>query len=423
MEPARKTKSLCPVCLKIIDADIIEEGGSMYMKKTCPEHGTFKTVVWRENSEKYLEWTNAAGNQPRGAFPNPKSVSNSCPYDCGYCQAHKQDLCSAALMVTGKCNLNCPVCFTRTRNSEPYHPSLDELKSQLDGYLRQTGSPYPLEFCGGEPTVRDDLPLLAEYAKGLGYDYIQLNTNGIRISKDMEYLERLRDSGITTVYLGFDGFNDETYNYTSGESLLEHKMKAVENCKKARIAVVLVPVVVPGRNENELGRIIEYAKANTPAVKGVFFQPISYFGHIPKIPTDDDRITIPEVLDKIEEQTCGEVKRNNFLPPVCEHPLCSFNAFFLLKKGKLYPMTKFSQRKPVEDAAERTRIITKRNWTYNEQEYLTIGGMAFQDAWNIDLERLERCTIGIISGEKGIVPLCAKYLTSESGEKLYPGIA
>lgn len=423
MEPARKTKSLCPVCLKIIDAEIVEESGSMYMQKNCPEHGAFKTIVWREKGEKYLEWINAAGKQSGGAFPNPKSVSKGCPLDCGYCVNHRQDLCSAALMVTEKCNLNCPVCFTRTNNREPYHPDIETLKKQLRNYLKQTGSPYPLEFCGGEPTERDDLPLLAEYAKGLGYDYIQLNTNGIRIAEDLEYLKELKESGITTIYLGFDGFNEDTYRYTSGKSLLEYKMKAVENCREAKIAVVLVPVVIPGQNENELGRIIEYAKVNAPAVKGVFFQPISYFGQIPKIPTDEDRITIPEVLDKIEEQTGGEVKRNNFLPPVCEHPVCSFNAFFLLKNGKLYPMTKFSQRKPVENAAERTRQITKRNWTYNEQKYLTIGGMAFQDAWNIDLERLERCTIGIISGEKGIVPLCAKYLTSESGGKLYPGIA
>lgn len=423
MDAVRKTKSLCPVCLAKIEAEIIEDKGSMYMVKNCPEHGFFKTVVWREDAEKYLEWIRAAGNQPDGAFPNPRPVSGGCPCDCGYCAAHKQDLCSAAVMVTEKCNLNCPVCFTRTDSPEPYHPSLEELKAQLRSYLHQTGSPYPLEFCGGEPTVRDDLPALAEYARSLGFDYIQLNTNGIRIAEDMAYLKELKEAGITTVYLGFDGFSDETYRYTSGESLLAHKMKAVENCKEVKLAVVLVPVVVPGQNEKDLGRIIAYAKANTPAVKGVFFQPISYFGRIPKIPTDEDRITIPEVLDRIEDQTGGEVMRKNFLPPVCEHPLCSFNAFFLLKKDRLYPMTKFADREAVSGAAERTRTITKRNWTYNEQTYLTIGGMAFQDVWNIDLERLERCTIGIVSGEKGIVPLCAKYITSESGKKLYPGIA
>lgn len=423
MKVVRKTISLCPVCMEKIDACIIEEKGNMYMVKTCPDHGEFKTIVWRENTEKYLEWIHAAGEQPTGAFPNPKSISKGCPLDCGYCENHKQDLCSAALMVTESCNLNCPVCFTRTKNKEPYHPSLDQLKDQLDGYLRQTESPYPLEFCGGEPTIRDDLPLLASYARSIGFDYIQLNTNGIRIAEDIEYLRELKDSGITTIYLGFDGFKDDTYLYTSGEGLLERKMRAVKNCQEVKIAVVLVPVIVPGQNDNELGKIIEYAKANTPAVKGVFFQPISYFGHIPKIPTDEDRITIPEVLDRIEDQTGGEVKRNNFLPPVCEHPLCSFNAFFLLKRGKLYPMTKFAERKPVENAAQRTRTITKRNWTYNEQTYLTIGGMTFQDVWNIDLSRLKTCTIGIISEEKGIVPLCAKYITSEGGEKLYPGIA
>ena len=243
--------------------------------------------------------------------------------------------------------------------------------------MKKQKIPYPLEFCGGEPTVREDLPELAAYARGLGFDYIQLNTNGIRIAQDIKYLRELKESGITTIYLGFDGFKEETYRYTSGESLLKLKMQAVENCREVKIAVVLVPVVVPGKNDDELGKIIEYAKANVPAVKGVFFQPISYFGRIPKIPEDVDRLTIPEVIRRIEEQTRGQIKREHFLPSMCEHPLCSFNAFSLVKEDKFYPITKFAKRDTVKDAAQRTRMITKKNWTYNDQKYLTIGGMVF----------------------------------------------
>lgn len=423
MDSVYKTESLCPACLKKIEADIVEEDGNMYMVKTCTQHGRFKTVIWRENTGKYLEWIRAAGMQPRGSFSNAKASRKGCPQDCGYCIDHRQDVCSAALMVTGRCNLDCPVCFTRGKDEICHNPTLTSLKDTLRRYLDLTGSPYPLEFCGGEPTLRDDLPELASYAKNLGFDYIQLNTNGIRIADDPAYLEALKAAGITTVYLGFDGFNEETHQYTCGRSLLEKKLKAVENCEKVRIAVVLVPVVTPGKNDNELGGIIAYAIAHTPVVKGVFFQPISYFGRVPKVPEDADRITIPEIMDLVEDQSDGMIKRCHFLPPVCEHPLCSFNGFFLVKNGRLYPMTRFGHRRTEQDAAARTRRITRRNWTYNDQAYLTIGGMAFQDVWNIDLERLKQCTIGILSEEKGIVPLCIKYLTSQTGERLYPGIA
>jgi uncharacterized radical SAM superfamily Fe-S cluster-containing enzyme len=75
------------------------------------------------------------------------------------------------------------------------------------------------------------------------------------------------------------------------------------------------------------------------------------------------------------------------------------------------------------DAASRVRRMQKSNWTVGAQKQLTIGGMAFQDAWNLDVERLRRCTIGIIGKDRRLIPLCAKYLTDEKGNKLYDGIS
>jgi hypothetical protein len=42
------TTSLCPTCLKTIPASKIEENGSIYLQKACPEHGNFKTLIWRQ---------------------------------------------------------------------------------------------------------------------------------------------------------------------------------------------------------------------------------------------------------------------------------------------------------------------------------------------------------------------------------------
>ena len=54
---------------------------------------------------------------------------------------------------------------------------------------------------------------------------------------------------------------------------------------------------------------------------------------------------------------------------------------------------------------------------------LTIGGMAFQDAWNIDILRIMSCSVQIIGWDNKMIPLCSKYLTSCSGEKIHPGIS
>jgi hypothetical protein len=49
---------------------------------------------------------------------------------------------------------------------------------------------------------------------------------------------------------------------------------------------------------------------------------------------------------------------------------------------------------------------------------LCISGMAFQDAWNIDLERLHRCCVHVASLQYGLVPFCAYYLTDSRGHRL-----
>lgn len=402
------TKSICPICFKTINAEVIEEESLIYLKKYCSEHGENKELIWQDNRENYIKWLEYGGLR----IKDFKIVESKLKYP---------NICTAALMVTNNCNLDCPVCFTRSKDDESYNPSMDELIDLLKYYKSVAGNGAPLEFCGGEPTVRNDLPDLAKMAKSMGFDYIQLNTNGIRISESLEYCQELKNSGITTIYMGFDGFFDKTYKYKYNKDLFNEKLKAIENCHEAKLAVVLVPCIKPDVNDDQIGDIIKLAKEYIPAVKGVYFQPLSYFGIYPK--DNRKRITIPEVLRSIEKQTYGEIKADSFLPGSCEHAQCSFNGFFLMgSNGRLQPITKFTKKELSDDASDRIREITKKTWTYNERKHLTIGGMSFQDIWNYDFERIRRCTIHIIGKDKRLISLCKKYLTNAQGEKLYLGI-
>jgi uncharacterized radical SAM superfamily Fe-S cluster-containing enzyme len=411
-----RTKSVCPSCLKVIDAWIVEIGQEIYMEKSCTEHGAYRELIWQDSRENYLKWLNYGG------LTDFKVETDHCPHTCGLCQNHRQAVCSAALMVTNRCNANCPVCFTADSQNGLYEPPLNELVDLLTYYRSAAGEGCPLEFCGGEPTVRDDLPDLAEAARNMGFDYIQLNTNGIRLAADLQYTLKLKEKGITTIYLGFDGTSSGPYVYKYGRDILADKLKAIANCSQAGLAVVLTPCIIPGVNDHEIGKIIRLAKEWLPTVRGVFFQPISYFGNYPA--NQRPRITIPAIIREIERQSGGEIPSGSFLPAACEHPQCSFNGFFLLDAaGKLSAVTRFQQRVMAGNAADRVRRMLKRNWTAGAQKQLTIGGMAFQDAWNLDLERLRRCTICIIGKDKKLIPLCAKYLTNENGKKLYDGIS
>jgi uncharacterized radical SAM superfamily Fe-S cluster-containing enzyme len=448
-ETLRETESLCPVCLGRIPARIVTENSKVYLEKSCLKHGDYKVIIWRNDAEHYLKWAEFAGETiPIGPNKRLSEHDRGCPYDCGLCPEHKQDASMAVIMTTNRCNLYCPICFTHGGELPIYAPTLDNIKRMYQFVLDTCGT-YPIELCGGEPTIRDDLPQIIGIGKEMGFSYFQINTNGIRIAKEKEYLIRLKEAGATTIYLGFDGVTDAVYQYTTGRNLFELKAQAISNCSEVRIGVILVPRITPSVNFHQIGDIIQFAKKWVPTVKGVFFQPVSYFGRYSKTPRDEDRLTIPDILRALEDQTQGELRESNFAPPVCENAHCSFSGFsVLLEKGKLLPTSHFQPRQVNEDGATHSRRFAKEYWRFIEKaevrscrlcqdrwtpfcsfleriqrEYLTIGGMAFQDVWNIDLERLRRCSIHIVSPTGKMIPLCAKYMTSINGRRLYPGIA
>jgi uncharacterized radical SAM superfamily Fe-S cluster-containing enzyme len=447
-EILKETESLCPVCLKSTPAEIVAENSSVYLEKSCPQHGDYKVIIWRNTAEHYLKWAEFGGDRiPEGPRKRLTGHNGGCPYDCGICPEHEQDTSSAAIMTTNRCNLHCPICFTYGDQEPVYEPSLDNIKRMYQVVLDTCGT-YPMELCGGEPTIRDDLPQIIAIGKEMGFNHIQINTNGIRLAKDKEYVSRLKEAGATIIYLQFDGIDDEVYRYTRGASLFDIKVQAINNCAEVKIGVTLVPTVVPNVNFEQIGDIIQFAKRWVPTVKGIYFQPISYFGRYPGTPKNRDRLTIPDILMALEEQTQGELKESDFVPPVCEHPHCSFSGFFVLMDKKLLPISHLEPRRINEDGAEHSRRFAKQYWRFVtedevqrclspgnkpapfsallqrlQREYLYISGMAFQDVWNIDLERLKRCCIHIVTSTGKMIPLCAKYLTSVDGQRLYPGIA
>lgn len=188
----------------------------------------------------------------------------------------------------------------------------------------------------------------------------------------------------------------------------------------AGLAVVLVVCVIPGENDGELGEIVAYAQAHIPTVKGVYFQPISYFGVYPE--ESIRRITIPEVIRRLEAQYPALSERD-FCPGSYDHPQCSFNACYQLdRRGQLRPLTRIGRRPPEDNAVHRLRKHIRDTWSPSPRPTLTIGGMAFQDGWTIDLLRLRKCSIQILQRDGRLIPLCGKYLTGCDGSKRFPGI-
>ena len=422
-EPIRETRSVCPVCLENIPARLMREaGGRIQLEKTCPVHGDFRVPVWqgRVNFEAWLLETE----------PLAPECGISCPEDCGICAEHEIGTCCALLEVTNRCNLRCRYCFANGGSGER-DPSLQELKDAIMDIVRQCGQPL-LQFSGGEPTLRDDLPELIRFAREAGCSYTQVNTNGIRLAKEPEYARQLAEAGLDIVFLQFDGTRDDIYETLRGAQLLETKLEAIRVCAEQKLGVTLVPTVVSGVNDDNLGEIISLAVSLAPGVRGIHFQPVSFFGRYPKSPEETDRYTLDRLMADISEQ--AQLPIESFMPSRCDHPLCGFHASFLIEPdGRLKPLSSITHSSHRRGCEKDNREYVARHWRRAPEEpvppgsfsdemnfdtflyrlrhcSLTLSAMAFQDAMNLNIERLHRCSLHVYDRGK-IKPFCAKYLS------------
>jgi 7,8-dihydro-6-hydroxymethylpterin dimethyltransferase len=439
-ELSHPAQSLCPECLKKITARKVAENGGIYLEKTCSEHGGFKTLIWRQSAQHYLDWAQGSV-RGSGAIQNYTSTAKGCPYDCGLCPEHHTRACATVIEVTQNCNLACPICFAGAEKKHSPDLSLDVIRGMYQAVMDGVG-PCTIQLSGGEPTMRDDLPEIAALGREMGFKHILINTNGVRIAGDLGYLQRLKEAGAGTIYLQCDGVTDDVYRTIRGQNLMEIKTRALANCSLLNMGVVLVPTVIPGVNDSQLGGIIQLAKKWMPSVKGVHFQPVAYLGRYPHPPADKDRLTIPDILAALETQTGGEVRAAHLQPRNVEEAHCGFSGIFVLEEdGKLQCLTgvkgeaAVSRKNTGDIPEEATRKFMAEHWQTDDcccqtgetndfldrlLEYtLTISGMPFMDVWNIELERLRACCIHIVTPEKRIVPFCSYYLTAADGRRLY----
>ncbi len=317
----KNTISLCPECGKSLEAEVYEEDGKVFIKKTCDEHGEFVNTYWGDyelynRADKFIPSVNSVEN------PSVEDLTK-CPNNCGLCSKHETSTVLGLIDVTNRCNLRCPVCFANAAAAGyKYEPSQDEIRQMLRN-LRDL-KPYPcpaVQYAGGEPTVRKDIVELVAIAKEEGFTHVQIATNGLRLARKEELAKDLKAAGCNTIYLAFDGVTPEPYINNRGKDLLPYKLDAIENCRKAGLGIVLVPTLIKGINDHQVGEIIKFAFDNNDIIYGVNFQPVSFAGRTPADEVEEQRITIPDFVKIIEEESDGQIPTSSFYPPSFVEPI------------------------------------------------------------------------------------------------------
>ena len=428
----RVTSSFCPTCKKLVPAVIYNHEGKVYMKKTCSEHGQTVSLI---SSDARLYEESFQFNMPGKLHlirHYASESAGSCPDDCGLCKDHLQHTCSALLEITNRCNLNCPVCYMNANSGPERAPSVHEIRRALELLVHCEVNPPSLTISGGEPTLRGDLAEIVRMAKSMGFVDISLSTNGVAPSKDPRLFRELAAAGLTEASISFDGLSDDVYLKTRGAKLYDTKVQAIDAALAAGLSVTVSATVIKGVNEDHIGRIIEFAKRRH--LDGVNFSPIAFVGRYPEeFRTARERITIPDVLKDIEEQTGGELAVKDFVPVPCPDNRCSVMTYAFNRGGKLVPLTDYCDVRSYLDVyGEKAKCCDwvfaalDRLWSMSAvpgsekvkknvstlspedlsaDDVMTISIHSFQDPWTIDVQRVKKCCIHVATPSR-IIPLC-----------------
>ncbi len=321
--------------MKKVEGKIIEKNNSIFILKHCSDHGAFCDIL-EEDAEYYTK--RKIYDKPGNKFATQTLVNKGCPFDCGLCPEHEQHTCVALIDITTDCNLQCPVCYANSGESN-YLP-FEQFSKMLDFYVEsEAGKSDILQISGGEPTLHPDIIKFIETARTKNIGYVMLNTNGIRIAEDLEFVKSLsRFKGGFEVYLQFDGFEDSVHTYFRGKPLGAIKQKALENLNTYQIPVTLVTTIERGINDHSIGKIIDLG-LSTRCIRGISFQPIAYFGRLPES-NKGNRHTITSIIKKIEEQTSSMIRKSDFIPLPCNADRVAITYFYKDKNNSFIPLTR-----------------------------------------------------------------------------------
>jgi 7,8-dihydro-6-hydroxymethylpterin dimethyltransferase len=333
------TRSICPVCKAVLDAEVNVRDGKVFLRKRCPDHGQFEALVYSD-AAMYLDSQrfNKPGTIPL-AFQTEEA--DGCPLDCGLCPQHKQHSCLGIIEVNTGCNLDCPVCFADSGGHQPDGFSLtrEQVEAGLDAFVAAEGAPEVVMFSGGEPTIHPQILDFVRLANDKGVGLVTVNTNGVRLAHDPAFAAALAAiEPRPRIYLQFDGLDERTHLAIRGRDLRSVKQRALDRCADVGLVVILAAAVERGINEDELGDIVEFGVGH-PAVRGVAFQPVTHSG---RHPTFDplDRVTNADVIHGLARQRPAWFKASDFVPVPCCFPTCRSITYCLVDGAAVVPVTR-----------------------------------------------------------------------------------
>jgi len=436
------TKSICPVCKIVLDAEVNVRDNKVFLRRTCPDHGVIEGLIYGD-AEMYFD--SLRYNKP-GTLPleTQTHTEHGCPLDCGLCPDHKQHACLGIIEVNTGCNLDCPICFADSGTKQPdgFSLTMEQVETALDAFVRAEGEPEVVMYSGGEPTIHPQILDFIQMAYDKGCKTVNLNTNGIKLAHDKKFVEKLATQFPQTpnIYMQFDGFNERTHLEIRGRDLRNAKQKALDNCAEFGLTVTLVAAIEKDLNEDEVGEIVKFGIRH-PAVRSVAYQPVTHSGrHMEFDPTN--RLTNSEIIHALADQLPEWFRVSDFVPVPCCFPTCRSITYALVDGDNVVPIPRLVNVDEYLDYVSNrvmpdmhVRFALEKLWsasanpgtemTAEQLECATCGidlpealkDMAdnafmiviqdFQDPYTLNTKALQKCCVEEITPDGRLIPFCA----------------
>ncbi len=306
------TLTICNECQKKVEWKIIQKKDGIFIKKFCPIHGIQEEIL-EENPEYFKK--KSLYYKPWTSCETQTQYNKWCPRDCWLCPHHEQHTCIWLIEITNHCDLKCPTCYASSWKWN--FLDIQTIEKMMDFYQKtEDNTADILQISGGEPTTHPDILEILHLAKTKNFKYIMLNTNGLRIANDEDFVKKLWEFKLWfEVYLQFDGFKNTTYESLRGKNILKEKLQAIKNLQKYKIPTTLVSTIQSWINDDEIWEIVKFW-LQEEYIRWINFQPVAFFGRWPK--ERKNRTTLSGIIDRLEKQSDGLITFDDVIPLPCD---------------------------------------------------------------------------------------------------------
>jgi uncharacterized radical SAM superfamily Fe-S cluster-containing enzyme len=350
--------------MSLVDAEVAERHGRMFLIKNCPECGPTETLI-SSDAERYRKKRSL----------DPGFEHKSCTLECVHCK-HKNQPNLVFVDITNRCNLNCPICINNTPSMGFLFEPPFEYFEKIFRHLASLEPKPSVQLFGGEPTVRKDLFDIIRCARSYGLP-TRLVTNGVRLA-DEDYCRKVIESR-ATILIAYDGRNPEAYRLLRGtEKALEQKLTALDNISRIGGAkVTLMTLAAKGFNDHELSDLFQFCHERRDCIRAIYFMPLAHTWDSKQFDLEPERITTEDVEQIVDDAfpdddveflpagllgqirtllTCLRVKP---LPFLGAHPNCE-SMYVLVSDGETYVPIGRYLKSSIVDVARELREADKR---------------------------------------------------------------